>query len=102
MKEETRHLGHRLGNSTSNSTLSEQSGDEDLFNCNRTSVLSASLFVSRDMYAQDSIDFLRHSGIDFETHQDYGIDIHEFGELIISSGEIFPFSILIFYSPFLF
>ena len=38
------------------------------------------------MYAQDSIDFLRQSGIDFETHQDNGIDIHEFGELIISSG----------------
>lgn len=40
------------------------------------------------MYAQDSIDFLRESGIDFGTHQNNGIDIHEFGELIISSGNV--------------
>ncbi|CAH1764106.1 191_t:CDS:2, partial [Entrophospora sp. SA101] len=39
-----------------------------------------------DMYAQDSIDLLTKSGIDFKKHEDYGIDVENFGELLISSG----------------
>ncbi|CAG8577080.1 289_t:CDS:2 [Rhizophagus irregularis] len=39
-----------------------------------------------DMYAQDSIDLLTKSGIDFKKHEDYGIDVEHFGELLISSG----------------
>lgn len=39
-----------------------------------------------DMYAQDSIDLLQKSGINFQKHEDYGIDVHHFGELLISSG----------------
>ncbi|KAF9121930.1 CCR4-NOT transcription complex subunit 7 [Mortierella sp. 14UC] len=42
--------------------------------------------LSDDMYAQDSIDLLIKSGINFQKHEDYGIDIHRFGELLISSG----------------
>lgn len=38
------------------------------------------------MYAQNSIELLTKSGIDFKKHQDYGIDVEEFGELLISSG----------------
>eukprot|EP00921_Rhytidocystis_pertsovi_P013967 GHVQ01022758.1.p1 GENE.GHVQ01022758.1~~GHVQ01022758.1.p1 ORF type:complete len:329 (-),score=64.75 GHVQ01022758.1:1270-2256(-) len=38
------------------------------------------------MYAQDSIDFLKQSGIDFEKQQKEGIDLQDFGELIMSSG----------------
>jgi len=38
------------------------------------------------MYAQDSIDLLIKSGINFQKHEDFGIDIHRFGELLISSG----------------
>lgn len=38
------------------------------------------------MYAQDSIDLLTKSGINFQKHEDYGIDVHHFGELLISSG----------------
>jgi CCR4-NOT transcription complex subunit 7/8 len=38
------------------------------------------------MYAQDSIDLLTKSGIDFKKHEDYGIDVEHFGELLISSG----------------
>jgi hypothetical protein len=41
---------------------------------------------SDDMYAQDSIDLLTKSGIDFQKHKDYGIDVEHFGELLISSG----------------
>ena len=45
-------------------------------------------FLSKrgDMYAQDSIDLLTKSGIDFKKHEDYGIDVEHFGELLISSG----------------
>lgn len=42
--------------------------------------------LSDDMYAQNSIELLTKSGIDFKKHEDYGIDIEEFGELLISSG----------------
>jgi CCR4-NOT transcription complex subunit 7/8 len=38
------------------------------------------------MYAQDSIDLLAKSGINFEKHERYGIDVDHFGELLISSG----------------
>lgn len=39
-----------------------------------------------DMYAQDSIDLLQRSGIDFDKHRDFGIDVENFAELLISSG----------------
>ncbi|KAK9764448.1 CCR4-NOT core DEDD RNase subunit [Basidiobolus ranarum] len=42
--------------------------------------------LSEDSYAQDSIDLLNKSGLDFEKHQEFGIDVHQFGELLISSG----------------
>jgi len=40
----------------------------------------------RDMYAQDSILFLKHSGVDFDRHQKKGIDVQQFGELLMTSG----------------
>lgn len=42
--------------------------------------------LNEDMYAQDSIDFLKQSGIDFDKQQKKGIDVQDFGELIMSSG----------------
>lgn len=39
-----------------------------------------------DMFAQDSIDLLITSGINFEKFEKCGIDIHRFGELMIMSG----------------
>ncbi len=41
---------------------------------------------SEDMYAQESIDLLRRSGIDFKRHEKYGIEGSSFGELLMSSG----------------
>lgn len=38
------------------------------------------------MYAQDSIELLANSGIDFKRHEEQGIDVQEFGELLIASG----------------
>jgi len=42
--------------------------------------------LSRDIYAQDSIDLLLHSGIRFEEHAKRGIDPILFGELLMVSG----------------
>lgn len=42
--------------------------------------------LEEDMYAQDSIDLLQRSGIEFDKHRDFGIDAEEFAELLISSG----------------
>ena len=38
------------------------------------------------MYAQDSIDMLTGAGIQFKRHEDEGIDIDHFAELVYSSG----------------
>jgi len=42
--------------------------------------------LSDDIYAQDSIDLLTRSGIDFKRHEEIGIDVVYFAELLISSG----------------
>jgi CCR4-NOT transcription complex subunit 7/8 len=42
--------------------------------------------LSEDMYAQDSIDLLKNSGIDFHKFERDGINVHDFGELLITSG----------------
>ena len=41
-----------------------------------------------DMYAQDSIELLKRSGIDFAKNQEHGIDVNEFGELLMTSGVV--------------
>ncbi|KAM0788043.1 CCR4-NOT transcription complex subunit 7 [Microbotryomycetes sp. NB124-2] len=42
--------------------------------------------VNDDMYAPESIDLLVKSGINFKRHEDHGISVEHFGELLISSG----------------
>lgn len=42
--------------------------------------------LTDDMYAQDSIDLLTRSGIDFKRHEEIGVDVQYFAELLISSG----------------
>lgn len=44
--------------------------------------------LGEDMYAQDSIDLLTNSGIQFKKHEDDGIDVMDFAELIMTSGII--------------
>uniref|UniRef100_A0A7S0YMY9 poly(A)-specific ribonuclease n=1 Tax=Polytomella parva TaxID=51329 RepID=A0A7S0YMY9_9CHLO len=44
--------------------------------------------LSDDIYAQDSIDLLKHSGIDFEANETRGIDVQRFGELLMTSGVV--------------
>ena len=38
------------------------------------------------MYAPESIDLLVKSGINFKRHEEHGISVEHFGELLISSG----------------
>ena len=40
------------------------------------------------MYAQDSIDLLTNCGIQFKQHDEYGLDVSEFAELLMSSGVV--------------
>jgi CCR4-NOT transcription complex subunit 7/8 len=42
--------------------------------------------LEQDMYAQDSIELLTNSGIDFAEHERSGISPMDFGELLTSSG----------------
>ncbi|KAJ1643263.1 CCR4-NOT core DEDD RNase subunit [Coemansia erecta] len=44
--------------------------------------------LTSDMYAQESIDLLTKSGIDFAKHDEYGIDALHFGELLTDSGMV--------------
>ena len=38
------------------------------------------------MFAEDSIELLKASGIDFEKFEQHGVDVHYFGELLTMSG----------------
>ena len=42
--------------------------------------------LSNDMYAEDSIELLQNSGIQFERHEHEGIDTMHFAEMMIASG----------------
>lgn len=42
--------------------------------------------LSDDMFAQDSIELLKTSGIDFDRFEKYGIDVQYFGEVLMMSG----------------
>lgn len=42
--------------------------------------------LREDMYAQDSIDLLQNSGLQFREHEEHGIEPLEFAELLMTSG----------------
>eukprot|EP00820_Chromera_velia_P014048 Cvel_24388.t1-p1 / transcript=Cvel_24388.t1 / gene=Cvel_24388 / organism=Chromera_velia_CCMP2878 / gene_product=CCR4-NOT transcription complex subunit 7, putative / transcript_product=CCR4-NOT transcription complex subunit 7, putative / location=Cvel_scaffold2629:21855-26134(+) / protein_length=649 / sequence_SO=supercontig / SO=protein_coding / is_pseudo=false len=42
--------------------------------------------LESDLYAEDSIQFLKNSGVDFEAHKEKGISAQDFGELLVASG----------------
>ena len=44
--------------------------------------------LNEDMYAQESIDLLTNSGIQFKKHEEEGIDTTEFAVLLIGSGVV--------------
>jgi len=44
--------------------------------------------LTEDMYAQDSIDLLQKSGIQFKKHEEEGIDVQHFAESLMTSGVV--------------
>ena len=42
--------------------------------------------LADDLFAQDSVELLARAGIDFAEHQERGIEVEHFAELLISSG----------------
>lgn len=44
--------------------------------------------LDEDMYAQDSIDLLTNCGIQFKRHDEYGLDVSQFAELLMTSGVV--------------
>lgn len=44
--------------------------------------------LNDDMYAADSIELLQNSGIQFKRHEDEGIEVFEFAELLLTSGVV--------------
>ncbi|KAL2936648.1 putative CCR4-associated factor 1-like protein 6 [Bienertia sinuspersici] len=44
--------------------------------------------LNEDVFAHDSIELLRQSGIDFKKNNENGIDVKRFGELLMSSGVV--------------
>lgn len=45
-------------------------------------------FFREDMYSQDSIDLLANSGLQFQKHEEEGIDTLHFAELLMTSGVV--------------
>ena len=51
--------------------------------------------LSDDMYAQDSMELLKQSGIDFVQNEKRGIDVSQFGELLMTSGIVLNDEVLL-------
>ncbi|ODO06435.1 CCR4-NOT transcription complex subunit 7/8 [Cryptococcus wingfieldii CBS 7118] len=64
-------------------TLCDENGDSPEVS---TYQFNFAFSLSEDMFAPDSIDLLKTSGIDFKRNEEEGIDIEYFGELLITSG----------------
>jgi CCR4-NOT transcription complex subunit 7/8 len=44
--------------------------------------------MNADVYAQESMELLKHSGVDFDAQEQKGVDVRRFGELLITSGVV--------------
>ncbi|KAL9238547.1 hypothetical protein vseg_012951 [Gypsophila vaccaria] len=49
--------------------------------------------INEDVFANDSIELLRQSGIDFKKNNEKGIDAKRFGELLMSSGVVLNYNV---------
>ena len=65
-------------------TLADENGDLAPGVC--TWQFNFRFSINDDMYAPESIELLTKSGINFKRHEDFGISVEHFGELLISSG----------------
>ncbi|EAL18968.1 hypothetical protein CNBI2290 [Cryptococcus deneoformans B-3501A] len=64
-------------------TLCDENGDSPEVS---TWQFNFAFSLGEDMFAPDSIDLLKSSGIDFKRNEEEGIDVEYFGELLITSG----------------
>jgi hypothetical protein len=85
MKMEKHRQDTLRGNSISNSIYSMQLKN---FVFNVFIIENSFSFRREDMYAQDSIDLLQNSGLQFRKHEEDGIEPQEFAELLMTSGII--------------
>ncbi|XP_074649705.1 CCR4-NOT transcription complex subunit 7-like [Tubulanus polymorphus] len=65
-------------------TFMDENGDSPQPYC--TWQFNFKFSLTEDMYAQDSIDLLQNSGIQFTNHAEKGIDVDHFAELLTTSG----------------
>ncbi|KZS91253.1 CAF1-domain-containing protein [Sistotremastrum niveocremeum HHB9708] len=65
-------------------TLADEEGNYPQETC--TWQFNFKFSVSDDMYAPESIELLQKSGIDFQRHEEFGIEPNDFAELLITSG----------------
>lgn len=87
MMKATSFLDVLVGNSISNFPSRELLPISDLFDRSLLLPDTASDVICRDdMFAQDSIELLKTSGIDFDRFEKYGIDVQYFGEVLMMSG----------------
>ncbi|XP_072553679.1 CCR4-NOT transcription complex subunit 7 isoform X3 [Paramormyrops kingsleyae] len=77
---------HQRGSSIS-SSISLLFGEAIAFGC-QPSVFVCTAPGREDMYAQDSIELLTSSGIQFKKHEDEGIETQFFAELLMTSGVV--------------
>ena len=57
-----------------------------LLPCPHTWQFNFQFSLNEDMANNDSIDFLRQAGLDFDAHAERGIPVQEFGSALVSSG----------------
>ncbi|KAJ9189920.1 hypothetical protein P3X46_001168 [Hevea brasiliensis] len=70
-------------------TLSDEQGNLPTFGTDKYCIWQFNFRefnVNEDVFANDSIELLRQSGIDFKKNNEKGIDAKKFGELLMSSG----------------
>ena len=61
----------------------------NLMNLPCTWVFNFRFSLEEDMYAESSIQLLRDSGVDFQRHLEYGIELEQFGSALTTSGLVF-------------
>jgi len=61
----------------------------NLIACPCTWSFNFSFSLEDDMYAEQSIEMLRNAGLDFQKHQELGIDLNTFGATLTTSGLAF-------------
>ncbi|XP_019320050.1 CCR4-NOT transcription complex subunit 8 isoform X3 [Panthera pardus] len=91
MRRENILLESTLGSSTSNLILRKDWTQQPNREWNKESQKVKSLLKNtyrEDMYSQDSIDLLANSGLQFQKHEEEGIDTLHFAELLMTSGVV--------------